>query len=113
MVFALLVIARPLWRRPLWRRPLWRRPLWHRPLWRRPLWRRPLWRRPLWRGWVAFTLACGLLPMVVMPFFGIGLTPQSVFSAYARLFERVATNADTIWGLAILVRLWTWRSIGV
>jgi len=74
---------------------------------------RRFWRRPLWRGWVAFTVACGLLPMLVMPFFGIGLNPHSALSAYAGLFERVATNADTIWGIAILARLWTHRSIGI
>jgi hypothetical protein len=71
------------------------------------------WRRQLWHGWVVFSVACGLLPMVVMPFFGIALNPQSALHGFTGLFERVATNADTIWGLAILVRLWTRRSIGI
>jgi hypothetical protein len=71
------------------------------------------WKRPLWRGWVAFSVACGLLPMVVMPFFGIALNPHSAFSGYAGIFERLATNADTVWSLALLARLWTRRSIGI
>ena len=58
-------------------------------------------------------MACGLLPMVVVPFFGVALNPHSAFSAYAGLFERLATNADTIWSLVLLARLWTRRSIGI
>jgi hypothetical protein len=34
-------------------------------------------------------------------------------SGYAGLFERLATNADTIWSLALLARLWGRRSIGI
>lgn len=74
---------------------------------------RRFWKRPLWRGWVAFSVACALWPMVVMPFFGIALNPHSALAGYAGLFERLATNADTIWTLAVLVRLWTRRSIGI
>lgn len=74
---------------------------------------RRFWRRSLWRGWVAFSVVCGLLILVFMSFFGASLNPTSALSAYTGLFERVATNADTIWGLAILVRLWTRRSIGI
>jgi hypothetical protein len=74
---------------------------------------RRFWGRPLWRGWAAFTVACGLLPMVVMPAFGIALNPQSALSGYAGLFERLATNADTLWSLVLLIRLWTRRSIGI
>ena len=74
---------------------------------------RRFWGRPLWRGWVAFSVACGLLPMVVMPFFGIALNPHSALSGYAGLFERLATNADTLWSIVLLVRLWTYRSIGI
>jgi hypothetical protein len=74
---------------------------------------RRFWGNPSWQGWVAFSAACGLLPMVVMPFFGIALKTNGVLSGYAGLFERVATNADTIWSLALLARLWTRRSIGL
>lgn len=74
---------------------------------------RRFWRNPHWRGWVAFSVACGLLPMVVMPFFGVALNTHSVLSGYAGLFERLATNADTIWSLALLARLWARRSIGI
>jgi hypothetical protein len=74
---------------------------------------RRFWKRPLWRGWVAFSVACGLLPMVVMPFFSIALNPHSALSGYAGIFECLATNADTIWSLALLARLWTRRSIAI
>jgi hypothetical protein len=58
-------------------------------------------------------VACGLLTLVFMSFFGASLNPQSALSAYTGLFERIATNADTIWGVAILIRLWTRRSVGI
>jgi hypothetical protein len=74
---------------------------------------RRFWKRPLWRGWVAFSVACGLLTLAFMSFFGASLNPQGALSGYTGLFERVATNADTIWGLTILARLWTRRSIGI
>jgi Protein of unknown function (DUF998) len=74
---------------------------------------RRFWRNPHWRGWVAFSVACGLWPMVVMPFFGVALNPHSVFAGYAGLFERLATNADTIWSLVLLARLWGRPSIGI
>jgi hypothetical protein len=74
---------------------------------------RRFWKRPLWRGWVTFSLACGLWPMVVMPLFGIALGSHGALSGYAGLFERLATNADTLWSLALIVRLWGRRSIGI
>lgn len=72
---------------------------------------RRFWRNPAWRSWTAFSVACGLLPMVVMPFFGIGLKTHSVFSPYSGLLERVATEADTIWSIALVSRLWRRRSL--
>jgi hypothetical protein len=74
---------------------------------------RRFWKHPLWRGWVTFSVVCGLLPMVVMPFFGVALNTHSVFSGYAGLFERLATNADTLWSLVLLIWLWMHRSTGV
>jgi hypothetical protein len=74
---------------------------------------RRFWKRPLWRGWAAFSVACGLWPMVVMPFFGIALGSHGALSGYAGLFERLATNADTLWSLALVVRLWGRRSIAI
>lgn len=74
---------------------------------------RRFWKRPLWRGWTAFSVACGLLLLVFMSFFGLALNPHGALAGYAGLFERLATNADTIWTLALLVRLWTRRSIGI
>lgn len=70
---------------------------------------RRFWKDPLWRGWVTFSVACGLLPMVLMPIFGVALNTHSVFSGYAGLLERVATSADTIWSLVLLACLWTRR----
>ena len=72
---------------------------------------RRFWRNPDFRGWSIFSVACGLWPMIVMPFFGIALNTHSVFNGYAGLFERLATNADTIWGLALLIPLWTGRRL--
>lgn len=74
---------------------------------------RRFWKRPFWSGWVVFSVICALWPMVVMPFFGIALNPHSALSGYAGLFERLATNADTIWVLVLLVRLWTRRAVGI
>lgn len=74
---------------------------------------RRFWKHSLWHGWVTFSLACGLLPMVLMPIFGLALNPHSVFAGYAGLFERLATNADTIWSFVFVTRLWVCRSIGV
>lgn len=71
------------------------------------------WKQPLWRGWALFSVACALWPMVVMPFFGIGLNPHSVFAGYDGLFERLATNADTIWSLAVVAYLWFRRPTGI
>ena len=74
---------------------------------------RRFWRQPLWCGWVTFSVACGLLPMVLMPIFGVSLNTHNAFTGYAGLFERLATNADTIWSLVLLARLWTRRSAGI
>ncbi len=70
---------------------------------------RRFWKDPLWHGWVAFSVACGLLPQVLMPVFGVALAAHSVFTGYAGLFERLATNADTIWGVVLLIPLWAGR----
>ncbi|HLZ57117.1 MAG TPA: DUF998 domain-containing protein [Ktedonosporobacter sp.] len=74
---------------------------------------RRFWKQPLWRGWTTFSVACGLWPMVVMPLFGIALNTHSVLSGYAGLFERLATNADTVWSLVLVVYLWVRRPIGI
>ncbi len=74
---------------------------------------RRFWKQPLWRGWATFSVACGLWPMVVMPIFGVSLNTHSVFTGYAGLFERLATNADTIWSLVLVARLWVRQPIGV
>ena len=72
---------------------------------------RRFWRNPDFRGWTTFSVACGLWPMIVMPLFGIALNAHSVFSGYAGLFERLATNADTIWGVVLLIPLWAGRRL--
>ena len=74
---------------------------------------RRFWKNPNFHGWVAFSVACGLLPMVLMPFFVVAQNTHSTFNGYAGLFERLATNADTIWSLVLLARLWMRRSTGV
>jgi len=69
------------------------------------------WRHPSFRGWALFTVGCGLLPMVFMPFFVLAQNTHSVFAGYAGLFERLATNADTIWGAVLLIPLWAGRRL--
>ena len=63
-------------------------------------------RDPQSRGWAAFSAVCGLLTLTFMAFFGAGQNPQSMFAADAGLFERLATNVESIWEVALLVRLW-------
>jgi hypothetical protein len=72
---------------------------------------RRFWSAPHWRGWAWFTVACGLWPMVVMPFFGIGLSPHSALNPYAGLIERLATSPDIVWGAVLLIPLWAGRTL--
>lgn len=74
---------------------------------------RRFWRHAGWRGWVVFSVICGLLPMALMPFFAIAQNTPSVLSGYAGLFERLATNADTVWSLVLVIGLWVRRSPGI
>lgn len=74
---------------------------------------RRFWGNPGWRGWAVFSVACALLPMVIMPFFGVALNSHGVLGGYAGLLERLATNADTIWSVALVARLWVRRPIGL
>ena len=75
---------------------------------------RRFWKQPLWRGWVVFSVAYGLLPVVLMPLFGLALhTQEGMLVGYTGLIERIATNADTIWSLVLLVHLWRHRSKGI
>jgi hypothetical protein len=74
---------------------------------------RRFWKNPGWRGWTAFSVVCGLLPFVFMPLFIIGQNDQTAFSGYAGLFERLATNADTLWTVVLVARLWVRRSVGL
>ena len=69
------------------------------------------WKTPGWRGWALFSVVCGLLPMIFMPFFVIAQNTHSAFSGYAGLFERLATNADTIWGAVLLIPLWSGKRL--
>jgi hypothetical protein len=69
------------------------------------------WKTPYWRGWATFTVACGLWPMVFMPFFGIALNPHSALSPYAGLIERLATSPDIVWGAVMLIPLWAGRTL--
>jgi hypothetical protein len=59
-----------------------------------------------WRGWVTYSLISGLLALVLMAFFGAAQNAHSVFTGYAGLFERLATNTETVWEVLLLARLW-------
>ena len=73
---------------------------------------RRFWKQSLWRGWITFSIIMGFWPMVFMPFFVVAQNTHGLFTGYAGLFERLATNADTIWSLALVARLWVRRSAG-
>lgn len=64
-------------------------------------------RNSRWRGWVTYSLISGLLTLVFMAFFGAGQNAHSMFTTSAGLFERLATNTETVWGVLLLARLWT------
>lgn len=70
---------------------------------------RRFWKNPNFRGWVTFSVICGLLPMALMPLFGVAQNAHSMFSGYAGLFERLATNADTLWSIVLIAYLWIRR----
>ncbi|HUY99179.1 MAG TPA: DUF998 domain-containing protein [Thermomicrobiaceae bacterium] len=67
---------------------------------------RRLWSESNLRRWAVFTLVCGLWPNVLMPFFGVALSSHGLLGGYAGLLERLATNADTVWGAVLLIPLW-------
>lgn len=71
---------------------------------------RRFWGAPHWRGWATFSVACGLWPMVLMPFFGIALNPHSALNPYTGLIERLATSPDILWGVVVLIPLWAGRN---
>lgn len=64
---------------------------------------RRFWRDPDWQGWVFYSAASAILINVFIALFGIF---QHTF-AYAGVFERIATNIEPVWGLVVLVRLWS------
>jgi Protein of unknown function (DUF998) len=65
---------------------------------------RRFWGDPNWRGWAFYSAASGVLINVCIALFGIATAHHF---EYAGVLERVATNIEPIWGLAILGRLWT------
>jgi hypothetical membrane protein len=54
-------------------------------------------------GWSTFSIVSGLLTFAFMTAFGIS---NATHSGYPGLFERLATNTDTVWGAALLLPLW-------
>src|SRR6266567_250976 len=60
-----------------------------------------------------FVIARPFWKMVFMTFFSLAQNTHSVFTGYTGLFERLATNSDTIWSLVLVARLWVRRSTGV
>jgi hypothetical protein len=58
---------------------------------------------PQWRGWATYTVITGILTIVCITIFGMA---NGQHSEFAGLFERLATNWGTLWGLLFLTRLW-------
>ena len=67
---------------------------------------RRFWKDPNFPGWTAFSIVTGLLTFVFMTAFGVS---NATHSGYPGLFERLATNTDTVWGAALLIPLWRGR----
>jgi hypothetical protein len=66
-----------------------------------------------WRGWSTYSIVSAALTMVFMTFFGVAQNTHAVMSGYAGLFERLATNTDTVWSVVIVTQLWIRRPLGV
>jgi len=56
-----------------------------------------------WPGWTVYSVITGLLTIVFIAAFGA----EGAHGGLAGLFERLATAAPALWGLLIVVRLWT------
>jgi Protein of unknown function (DUF998) len=54
-----------------------------------------------WWRWAVYSVISAILTLVFMALFGM-----AQHSGYAGLFERLATNTETIWGVLLLARLW-------
>lgn len=67
---------------------------------------RRFWKDPNFPGWTAFSIISGLLTFVFMTAFGVA---NATHSGYPGLFERLATNTDTVWGAILLIPLWAGR----
>lgn len=67
---------------------------------------RRFWKDPNFPGWMAFSIISGLLTFVFMTAFGFS---NATHSGYPGLYERLATNTDTVWGAALLIPLWAQR----
>jgi Protein of unknown function (DUF998) len=66
------------------------------------------WREPDFRGWVAYSVISGLLTVVFITGFGVA---NALHSPYTGIFERLATNTDTVWGAVLLIPLWAGRRL--
>lgn len=65
---------------------------------------RRFWGDPNWRGWATYSIISALLINLFIALFGV---TQGHGFEYAGVFERIATNVEAVWGLVLLVRLWT------
>lgn len=64
---------------------------------------RRFWADPRWRGWPAYSIVSALLVNLLIALFGVA---NGHGFAYAGVLERLATNVEAVWGLALLARLW-------
>jgi hypothetical protein len=65
---------------------------------------RRFWGDPYWRGWTWGSILAAVAINVLIALFGVA---NAHGFAYTGVLERVDTNIETVWGLAILTRLWT------
>jgi hypothetical protein len=64
---------------------------------------RRFWGDRRWRGWVAYSVVGALLVNLFIALFGVA---NGHGFPYSGVLERIATNVEAIWGLALLARLW-------
>lgn len=58
-----------------------------------------------WWGWATFSVVGAILTLFFMALFGMA-QGGGAGVAYAGLYERLATNSETVWTLALIIAMW-------
>jgi hypothetical protein len=68
---------------------------------------------PGWRGWATYSIVSAVATMALTGFFGIAQNTHIALTGDAGLFERLATNSDTLWSVVLVASLWVRRPFGL